>query len=265
MHHPYGFGGKEENDELGLKWMDFGARNYDKWLGRWMNLDPMAEAQYAYSPYHYAYNSPIMYNDPTGMIGEAITTNVINRDDPSQTIWIDDGYDFDFYVSGEDFAEISETGAIPNRLKWEWNKEFWRQVWAGVVKSDGSASDEITAFLITDDIDYAVDAIGNKKYGALLLIPLNKLKKLKKLRKWLKKNKGKKIPGTKKGGVTFKNREGNLPKTDANGKPITYKEYDINPAPKAGQTRGAERMVQGSDGKTYYTSDHYKTFTEIKD
>ena len=36
-HHPYGFGGKEENDELGLQWMDFGFRNYDKWLGRWMN------------------------------------------------------------------------------------------------------------------------------------------------------------------------------------------------------------------------------------
>ncbi|WP_180957938.1 RHS repeat domain-containing protein [Psychroflexus sp. MES1-P1E] len=41
--HLYGFGGKEENTELGLEWLDFGARNYDAALGRWMNLDPLAE------------------------------------------------------------------------------------------------------------------------------------------------------------------------------------------------------------------------------
>jgi guanyl-specific ribonuclease Sa len=55
-----------------------------------------------------------------------------------------------------------------------------------------------------------------------------------------------------------------LPKRDSNGKPITYKEYDINPEPKHGSDRGKERMVIGSDGKAYYTRDHYKTFTEFK-
>ena len=49
-HHPYGFGGKEENDELGLEWLDFGARNYDPALGRWMNLDPLAEDMRRHSP-----------------------------------------------------------------------------------------------------------------------------------------------------------------------------------------------------------------------
>jgi RHS repeat-associated protein len=41
--HKYGFGGKEEQNELGLEWMDFHARNYDASLGRWMNIDPLAE------------------------------------------------------------------------------------------------------------------------------------------------------------------------------------------------------------------------------
>lgn len=276
-HHPYTFGGKEEQEELGLDWLDFSARNYDAALGRWMNLDPMAEAQYAYSPYHYAYNSPIMYNDPTGMIGEAFTTNVINRDDPSQSIWIDDGYDFDFYVSGDDFAEISSTGAIPKRLNWAWNKEFWRQVLAGVVKSDGSVSDEITAFLITDDINDVGEVItqeagaGNIIIGAAIAIGAGKLKKLKKLARWVKTkaNKGKRIPGTADGGKTFKNdgRNGQpkLPEKDANGNPITYTKYDINKAPQHGATRGNERMIVGSDGKTYYTRNHYDGFVEFKD
>jgi len=28
--------------------------------------------------------------------------------------------------------------------------------------------------------------------------------------------------------------------------------------------RGPERIVTGSDGRAYYTSDHYTTFTEMK-
>ena len=55
-----------------------------------------------------------------------------------------------------------------------------------------------------------------------------------------------------------------MPRKDANGNPITYREYDINPAPQNGATRGNERMVVGSDGKAYYTRDHYKTFEEFK-
>lgn len=43
MAQKFGFGGKELNEELGLDWHDFHARNYDASLGRWMNLDPLAE------------------------------------------------------------------------------------------------------------------------------------------------------------------------------------------------------------------------------
>ena len=70
-----------------------------------------------------------------------------------------------------------------------------------------------------------------------------------------------------KGGRTFKNdgRGGGqqLSQKDASGNPISYKEYDVNPYQK-GVNRGAERLVHGSDGKSYYTNDHYKTFTPIE-
>ena len=69
-------------------------------------------------------------------------------------------------------------------------------------------------------------------------------------------------PGTR-GGDTFRNREGNLPAKSANGKRITYKEWDVNPK-KRGRGRDAERIVTGSDGSAWYTWDHYKTFTQIR-
>jgi RHS repeat-associated protein len=63
----YKFGGKEFNDELGLDWYDVSARNYDPALGRWMNLDPLAEKGRRYSPYVYSFDNPIYFMDYDGM------------------------------------------------------------------------------------------------------------------------------------------------------------------------------------------------------
>ncbi|NRR91374.1 RHS repeat-associated core domain-containing protein [Winogradskyella undariae] len=65
--HPYGFNGKEEQNELGLEWLDFGARNYDASLGRWFSIDALAEFYSLVSPYNYSINNPVKYTDPDGM------------------------------------------------------------------------------------------------------------------------------------------------------------------------------------------------------
>ncbi|WP_264564678.1 DUF6443 domain-containing protein [Flavobacterium sp. N3904] len=63
----YKFNGKELQDELGLNMYDYGARNYDPALGRWMNIDPLAEKYFGATPYNYVLDNPVNAIDPDGM------------------------------------------------------------------------------------------------------------------------------------------------------------------------------------------------------
>src|SRR5690625_426485 len=54
--YQYKYQGQERQDELGLNWDSFKWRNYDYAIGRFFNIDPLAE-QYSYqSPYNFAEN-----------------------------------------------------------------------------------------------------------------------------------------------------------------------------------------------------------------
>src|SRR5690606_8582578 len=63
----YKYNGFEYQDELGLNWYDYGARNYDPALGRWMNVDPLAHRYSTITPYNYGVNNPIFFIDIDGM------------------------------------------------------------------------------------------------------------------------------------------------------------------------------------------------------
>lgn len=66
--YQYKYNGKELQTESGM--YDYGARFYMPDIGRWETHDPLSELQFSHSPYSYVYGNPIMFVDPTGMIGE---------------------------------------------------------------------------------------------------------------------------------------------------------------------------------------------------
>ena len=55
-----------ESKKTEADWYDYGARFYDCQLGRFHTQDKFSEKYYTMSPYQYAANNPILYNDING-------------------------------------------------------------------------------------------------------------------------------------------------------------------------------------------------------
>ena len=47
-----------------------GARLYNSETGRFMSVDPLMDIFTGHSPYHYSYNNPVMFGDPSGLAPE---------------------------------------------------------------------------------------------------------------------------------------------------------------------------------------------------
>jgi RHS repeat-associated protein len=62
----YLYNGKEKQDELGLEWLDYGARMYDPAIGRFMVVDALTDFKPDWTPYRYAFNNPLNMIDPSG-------------------------------------------------------------------------------------------------------------------------------------------------------------------------------------------------------
>lgn len=60
----YQFTGHQYDGETNYEY--HGARYYNRELGRYMSVDPMASKAFGWSTYRYCFNNPIMYTDPNG-------------------------------------------------------------------------------------------------------------------------------------------------------------------------------------------------------
>ncbi|MGS2765232.1 DUF6443 domain-containing protein [Sinomicrobium sp. M5D2P9] len=97
------FGGKELEESLGWSTYDFGARNYDPALGRWMNMDPLAEKMRRHSPYNYAFDNPVFWIDPDGM--EPMVSNGYTERPLSVFTGVVEIYNFEDVVQDADAEE----------------------------------------------------------------------------------------------------------------------------------------------------------------
>jgi len=95
--------------------MQMGVRMYSARIGRFLSVDPLHELMPSHNPYHYAFNSPLVWKDPSGLApekdknihSEKLQGQFIKLRDLSTPIMPGDEYwvyfkdDRDFYFSAE--------------------------------------------------------------------------------------------------------------------------------------------------------------------
>jgi RHS repeat-associated protein len=90
--YQYKYNGKEYQDELGLNMTAMDWRQYDNALGRFNGMDALSEMQYSHTPYHFGYNNPVFWADPTGLISEEAIAGMWNATaDGTNSYWYNSG------------------------------------------------------------------------------------------------------------------------------------------------------------------------------
>lgn len=109
-NYKYQYNGKEKQEELGFNVYDYGARNYDAAIGRWMNVDPLAEQAPNWTPYRYSFNNPVMYTDPTGLFETKFGAwwhKLWNGDDSSSDIMYNEERKEYYYTNHSSYEDES--------------------------------------------------------------------------------------------------------------------------------------------------------------
>ena len=133
--------------------MQMGVRMYSARIGRFLSVDPLHELMPSHNPYHYAFNSPLVWKDPSGLApekdknihSEKLQGQFIKLRDlstpimPGDEYWVyvkDDRDRFiDFYFSAE-YGGDSYIGAL-----WHTNLSMFAMLGMGGSSSSGGGSE----------------------------------------------------------------------------------------------------------------------------
>ncbi|WP_424964138.1 RHS repeat-associated core domain-containing protein [Ekhidna sp.] len=116
--------GNEKLPEWGVGVSDFNARTYDATIGRFYNVDPLADMMQEWTPYHYNYNNPLLFIDPSGLLPkynwdtgeyEDDDGNVISYQDAFAAHGIDTGGDSDSEQQDPIESILAENGVGSTR------------------------------------------------------------------------------------------------------------------------------------------------------
>lgn len=158
----YKYNGKELQDEFNINLYDYGARNYDPAIGRWFNIDPLAEKYASLTPYNYVNNNPNVFVDYDGKdFGLTI-------DHDKKTIVFSANY----YTNSIDYKSINNfisalnqwnnyTGTYETSDKIEYSVSFNLKL----VKSNGDAKDRAAADVEGNFVDEVSDKDAESIYN----------------------------------------------------------------------------------------------------
>ena len=285
------FNAKELDNETGLYY--YGARYLDPTSAMWLSVDPLFEKYAGMSPYNYCAGNPVKMVDPDGNELKDIFKGAIAAINDNIMLGVGDyrgrmgqqAVDASDYnlglIIGDGLSMLIGSGEMAS------GSGLMAQ---GVVVTGASVSGgftaplavvgvgEVTAGAALVDHGYFMAAqgmsnIANKKGHLDESSKTNSTEKatnvvgdkFTNLKNYVKKNG--KAPDGFQGGSQYQNdgRGGGqvLPKFDKNGNAINYREWDVDPK-VPGTRRNADRVVSGSDGSFWKTTDHYKTFEKIE-
>ena len=94
LTYNYKYNGKELQDELGLNVTAMDYRQYDNAIGRFNSIDALAELMPSITPFHFGYNNPAFWADPSGLLSQAFLDGIWNNSGSGRTDWYNSGSSF---------------------------------------------------------------------------------------------------------------------------------------------------------------------------